>query len=79
MARRTSEAADEKAATCSWKGCDNDATSQVALDAGSEKCESCGTEITRRTVFQLCDEHNDAHAEAGDATRLLLSAKGEDA
>ena len=68
--------ADEKAsATCGWKDCNEEAVSELALDRGSKVCEACGTEITERAVFKLCEEHNDQYTESGDVTLLLLSAK----
>jgi hypothetical protein len=79
MARRKTADASADATTCSWKGCENDAESQLALDAGSTTCSECGTEITHRTVFPLCAEHQEEHdAQGGDMTRLLLQAQGVD-
>lgn len=64
-----------KTATCGWRGCENEASSEVHLDAGSTKCKECGTEITERRTFKLCEEHNDQYTESGEVTLLLLSAK----
>jgi len=76
MARRKAEATT----TCSWRECENEAESQLALDAGSETCETCGTELTRRTVYPLCAEHQEEYEKQGrgDITYLLLRATGVD-
>jgi len=60
---------------CGWKGCSNEATAEVHLDAGSTTCSECGQETTDRRTYRLCDEHNEQYSASGDVTLLLLSAK----
>lgn len=58
---------------CGWKDCENEGTSEIHLDAGSSTCDKCGTEITDRRTYCLCDEHKAEYG--GDTMQLLLMAK----
>ena len=64
--------------TCGWRDCDNPAVTQVSLDRGSHVCGECGTEITERAHYRLCEDHSDQYTASGDVTLLLLSAKEDE-
>lgn len=60
---------------CGWKDCENEGTNEIHLDAGSTTCKECGTEITDRRLYRLCDDHKADYQGSGDVTLLLLFAK----
>lgn len=60
---------------CGWKGCTEEASTEVLLDAGASTCETCGQDITERRTYKLCKEHSKQYTDSADVTLLLLSAK----